>query len=97
VLDEVLAVAAVRPNRRIVGWAEATWSIRSVPATESCTLAAATSTARVSVAMLRVRPTTAYCQDGPAVGGAVIPYNPGQRSRVLVDDGGGARSAATRK
>src|SRR4051794_260912 len=53
----------------MVGWAAATWSTRWVPATESCTLAAVTSTARssprVSVTMLRLRPTIFFAASVP--------------------------------
>jgi hypothetical protein len=60
VLDDMLAVAAVGPLIARVGWSAATWSSRWVPAVESCTLAAVTSTASrrpiVSTTMLRLRP-----------------------------------------
>lgn len=56
-LDEVPSTQTLR----MPGWAVTTWSSRWAPATESCTLAAVTSTASrrpsVSVTMLRFLPT----------------------------------------
>lgn len=60
-LDEVLAVAAVDLDLPQVGMVGGGWSRRVCPAVESWTPAAVTSTARsrprVSVMMLRLRPT----------------------------------------